>query len=293
MDTGSTDGTWEYLQQAQQKFPNKLIIAQQIFDFFRFDVARNASLTLLPNDVQWALFLDIDEYLSEGWYPALQVEINKLNPDLKTSAVLINLPYIDYRDNQLFRQSLSCSLHSLGNKRPWVWTGAVHETLKVSNPALSLQTEIFNQPQIIHTPKTEKEFVLKKNSFYESLLELRYQENPRDFGTLYMQLYTLFQNDFVKETPFSLKQKIDNLIISSQEQHLGGRDFEVLVAFCQFIYINDLKFSKETLDELKTLFNIILMLPGPLSEDHQKKLNQLILNFKQFSGFEQIQKFLK
>ena len=42
LDTGSTDGTWELLQQKD------IICAQKIINPFRFDVARNEALKLIP-----------------------------------------------------------------------------------------------------------------------------------------------------------------------------------------------------------------------------------------------------
>lgn len=65
LDTGSTDGTWEYLQQAQEKYPN-LIIKQEIINPWRYDTARNLSLTLVPEDTTIYFMMDLDEIIKEN-----------------------------------------------------------------------------------------------------------------------------------------------------------------------------------------------------------------------------------
>lgn len=54
LDTGSTDGTWERLQEANIKSYRKII------NPWRFDAARNAALDLIPEDCDICLPLDID-----------------------------------------------------------------------------------------------------------------------------------------------------------------------------------------------------------------------------------------
>ena len=67
LDTGSTDGTWEYLQEAKQQY-NNLIIDQQIIKPWRYDKARNISMTLIPEDTTIFFMADLDEVIKEkGW----------------------------------------------------------------------------------------------------------------------------------------------------------------------------------------------------------------------------------
>ena len=58
LDTGSTDGTWEYLQEAKKKYPN-LIIDQKEITPWRFDRARNESMKLLPPETCMYFMADI------------------------------------------------------------------------------------------------------------------------------------------------------------------------------------------------------------------------------------------
>ena len=71
LDTGSTDGTWEFLQKAKAQYPN-LIIDQKIISPWRFDSARNESLKLVPPQTTMYFMVDLDEIIKEdGWEKAI------------------------------------------------------------------------------------------------------------------------------------------------------------------------------------------------------------------------------
>ena len=67
LDTGSTDGTWKLLQEKQKEFPN-LIISQRTIIPWRYDEARNISMTLIPKETTIFFMADLDEVIKEpGW----------------------------------------------------------------------------------------------------------------------------------------------------------------------------------------------------------------------------------
>lgn len=66
LDTGSTDGTTE----AARGLGIDVHVEQ--FNPWRFDVARNAALSLLPPDIDMCIALDLDERLQPGWREALE-----------------------------------------------------------------------------------------------------------------------------------------------------------------------------------------------------------------------------
>lgn len=70
LDTGSTDGTYEKLQEYASK-DKRFIIDQKIYKEFHFDDARNDSFKLVPKDTDICLLLDFDEQLDEDWYDKL------------------------------------------------------------------------------------------------------------------------------------------------------------------------------------------------------------------------------
>lgn len=64
LDTGSTDGSWEYLCDLAKNDPKFIIDRKDYADEFRFDVARIHNLGMVPHDVTWCLSPDLDEYYS-------------------------------------------------------------------------------------------------------------------------------------------------------------------------------------------------------------------------------------
>ncbi|MDE6397717.1 MAG: glycosyl transferase family 2, partial [Clostridiales bacterium] len=66
LDTGSTDDTVKKLRAGGAH------VQTQTFSPFRFDVARNASLALVPDDGDVYLCLDLDEVLENGWRQHLE-----------------------------------------------------------------------------------------------------------------------------------------------------------------------------------------------------------------------------
>src|SRR5690606_6741351 len=65
-DTGSDDNTLEVVKEVQKELPN-FVFHQIWVRPWRFDLARNAALALVPPDVDVCISLDVDEVLVEGW----------------------------------------------------------------------------------------------------------------------------------------------------------------------------------------------------------------------------------
>jgi tetratricopeptide (TPR) repeat protein len=65
-DTGSTDGTVELAQSLGINVEHLLVKP------WRFDMARNASLALIPADIDYCIALDMDEVLLPGWKKSLE-----------------------------------------------------------------------------------------------------------------------------------------------------------------------------------------------------------------------------
>jgi glycosyltransferase involved in cell wall biosynthesis len=65
-DTGSTDNTVKVSKQLG------INVTQISVEPFRFDDARNASLAIVPLDVDYCIALDMDEILQPGWYEELE-----------------------------------------------------------------------------------------------------------------------------------------------------------------------------------------------------------------------------
>ncbi len=66
LDTGSTDRTVEKLSD------RGVIVRQTTVEPWRFDVARNLSMLLIPHDTDLCVCVDLDEVLLPGWRAALE-----------------------------------------------------------------------------------------------------------------------------------------------------------------------------------------------------------------------------
>ena len=66
LDTGSTDGTLEKLR------ARGAVTAQKRIEPWRFDVARNESMKLIPAEAEVCCCVDPDEQFRPGWRRALE-----------------------------------------------------------------------------------------------------------------------------------------------------------------------------------------------------------------------------
>ncbi len=122
LDTGSTDGTWEYLREQQKKRKN-LIIKQQEITPWRYDVARNESMKIIPKETTMFFMADIDEIVEpKGVWP-INIK-NKWTPTFTRGSYTYQRD-VD-KDGNVTKSMLEYRVHS----RKWQrWINVVHEAL--------------------------------------------------------------------------------------------------------------------------------------------------------------------
>ncbi len=158
LDTGSKDDTVKMLKK------RKVNVTKKIIEPFRFDVARNMSLSLIPKDTDICVCTDLDEVLLPGWRDTLEDIWDK------------NTTRLAYNYNWLIENGIpkvnfyTEKIHT----RDYKWTHPVHEVL----------TYIGNKKEV---KKTTDKITLnhypdktKSRSSYLSLLELSVKEDPND-----------------------------------------------------------------------------------------------------------------
>lgn len=191
LDTGSTDGTWEYLQE-QTKVYSNLIIDQKIINPWRFDVARNESLKLVPQETTMYFMVDLDEIIKEdnwaqvvkfSWEPCFNRGMYDYHRDVdENDQVLRTIP--EYR------------IHS---KFWYKYENLVHEGLvnKLEQKMFYIQTCTKIPIEVWHYP------IKNKQTNYMELCENAVKEMP-DNWMMWLQLaieYEIRQeNDKAKET---------------------------------------------------------------------------------------------
>jgi len=161
-DTGSTDGTVEALRRRGAQVD---VIKLKPW---RFDVARNISMQLVPADVDLCVCIDLDEVLSPGWRKCLEEAYLKAEkkPDrVRYQYVWNTLP--DGREGTTYWYD---KIHTRGGFR---WVKPVHETLAFYKGE---ETQLFVDGfKLYHYPDPTK-----SRGSYLSLLELSVREEPED-----------------------------------------------------------------------------------------------------------------
>lgn len=178
LDTGSSDNTIKKLQTKGAK------VAQKIINPWRFDVARNESLKLVPADTDICVCTDLDEVFEKGWRNKLESSWNANTRQLRYKYVWNVL-----ENNEDGITFLYEKIHAL---KGFKWVYPVHEVLD-SNPKISLSEVAENKDIVLrHFPDPEK-----SRGQYLALLELSVKEDPTsDRNTHYLAREYMFKGKF-------------------------------------------------------------------------------------------------
>lgn len=158
LDTGSTDNTVNLLKELGVE------VYEKKYDFFRFDVARNDALALIPKEYDICISTDLDEEFESGWKEKV---LSVWNDSVTRLRYTYNRSFNEY--NKPATTFLLNKIHKRGN---YIWKHPVHEVLT----PLKEENEIINKDIILnHYPDTTKS---RKN--YLPLLELSVKEDSED-----------------------------------------------------------------------------------------------------------------
>lgn len=159
LDTRSTDNTVKLLEE------NGVNVMVKEINPWRFDVARNESLDMVPDDADICICTDLDEVFVPGWREELEKVWNK---DTNRLRYVFNWS-LDKNDKPIV-SFYGEKIHSRNNYR---WTHPVHEVLEYSGDN---EKFVFTDRVIInHYPDSSK-----SRGSYLPLLELSVRECPDD-----------------------------------------------------------------------------------------------------------------
>ena len=160
LDTGSTDNTVKKLKELGVNVKEKII------NPWRFDVARNESLNLVPEDTDICVCTDLDEVFEKGWRKILET----IWDDNITRIAYNYNWYIDEFNNP----KVNFYIEKINNRKDYKWTHPVHEVLEYTGINKELK-KYTNDITVNHYPDNTK-----SRSSYLPLLELSVKENPND-----------------------------------------------------------------------------------------------------------------
>ena len=154
-DTGSTDRTAEVAKECGIEVHNITVSP------WRFDLARNVAICLIPNDVDVCVSIDLDEVLVPGW----REEIERLWVKGKTNRMRYRY---DWGNDVVFYYE------KFHGRQGFLWANMCHEVL-VTDPRVKEDWVVTDQLLVIHKPDPTK-----SRGQYLSLLEADIKENPNN-----------------------------------------------------------------------------------------------------------------
>lgn len=157
-DTGSTDGTVRKLR------ARGAVVYEETVSPWRFDTARNISLSHVPDDADIAVCTDLDELLRPGWRACLE---NAWTPDATMGNYLYNWS-LDDRGKPL----VQFTYFKVHTKADYVWVCPVHEHLL--HTGLNPEKKVCIDGMVLdHYPDSSK-----SRGSYLPLLETAVAEEP-------------------------------------------------------------------------------------------------------------------
>lgn len=158
LDTGSNDNSVKLLKELGVKVTQEIIIP------WRFDVARNKSLNLVPKDADICVCTDIDEVFEKGWRKKIEDNWNN-----KITRIRYNYNWKLKNDGTPEVNFYIEKIHSRNN---YTWIHPVHEILKYEGKE---NIATVDEITLNHYPDNSK-----SRSSYLPLLELSIKENPNN-----------------------------------------------------------------------------------------------------------------
>lgn len=161
LDTGSTDNTVSLLRQ----YPKIRVICKEISPW-RFDTARNLSLSEVSEDADYCVCTDLDEVFSQGWRQSLEEALTG-EPDKVSYRYTWDIGD-DGKEKTVF------NIEKIHKRKGFIWTHPVHEVLSFTGEG-SPKTAFAQGVRLYHYPDREK-----SRASYLPLLETSVEEDPED-----------------------------------------------------------------------------------------------------------------
>lgn len=160
LDTGSNDNTIRLLKELG------INIKTEIIKPWRFDVARNKSLEMVPEDFDICVCTDLDEIFIPGWRKILESIW-----DSNTDRLMYNYNWLlDENNNSL----VNFYIEKIHSRKNYKWIHPVHEVLTYTGND-NENKKVTDLITLNHFPDKNK-----SRSSYLSLLELSVKEDPND-----------------------------------------------------------------------------------------------------------------
>jgi glycosyltransferase involved in cell wall biosynthesis len=190
LDTGSTDGSWELLQECAAKDP-KLIIEQKTFNPWHFSNARNYNMTMIPEEVVWCLSPDLDEYYSINTHDMMEVIIDAVPTVTNIATTRLDI----YSPTVFVGPPNHIASNKIHRKADYHWVQPIYEHLRWKNDGYENEVyaeEIF----LIHDQDFKKK---ERSELYIKMLREEYATNPTNTWCLWFLIYHFYKSKNMEE----------------------------------------------------------------------------------------------
>ena len=178
LDTGSTDETVKLLRDCE-----KVIVYEQEISPWRFDVARNLSLSYVSSDCDICVCTDLDERFEPNWRKAIE---KYWQEGATRGRYLYNWNF-----DKFGKPGISFYINKIHTRNNYLWINPVHEILSPLNG----ENEILI-PEIILNHYQD---YTKSRASYLPLLEMSVKENPNnDRNTHYLGREYMYYKEYDK-----------------------------------------------------------------------------------------------
>lgn len=186
-DTGSTDGTVELARKLG------INVVPIYVKPWRFDIARNASLAVLPSDIDYCIALDMDELLVEGWRQELEKshKLNVTRPRYKFT----------WNFNEDGTPGLQFSGEKIHTRFGYLWRHPVHEVVMPAHGFV--ETQDWTDLEIHHKADNSK-----PRSQYLPLLKISTLEDPTNDRNAFYYARELFFYGHLNESIEEFKRHL-------------------------------------------------------------------------------------
>ena len=116
LDTGSTDNTVSLLENLG------VHVKKEVINPWRFDIARNLSLNMVPDDADICICTDLDEIFEVGWR-------EKLEKIWKKNFTRLRYNY-NWSLDENMKPLVNFYIEKIHNRNNYKWIHPVHEVLK-------------------------------------------------------------------------------------------------------------------------------------------------------------------
>jgi glycosyltransferase involved in cell wall biosynthesis len=172
-DTGSTDNTVEKLRE------RGAIVYVDIVTPWRFDVARNVSLSHVPEDVDICVCTDFDELFEAGWRQKLEYAWAKYDTKPSGSTVKTGSYLYNWSLKADGSPDIQFTYFKIHERHGFTWVYPIHEIIRYTGD-LPVDTVIIEDLVLNHYPDPTK-----SRGSYLPLLETAVAEKPFDDRVTY------------------------------------------------------------------------------------------------------------